>query len=295
MSDRTDRSRQTVIFLHIGKTGGSTLQRILYRHVPASHRLLVKTRPHVPGRPAREETLRAFAQLPADERARPALIEGHLIYGIHALIPGPSTYITLLRDPIALTISQYRYVCRTTTHPLHQDAIELGSLDAYVRSGISLETDNSQTRAISGDRTTPYGDCSSAMLVCAQDHLSASFSVVGITEEFDASLALLERAFGWSKLWYSPVNAAPRPAHPVPPSTRRFIEDQNRYDLELHAWASARLQETVASDPVIGERIDRLRALNAVYRPWAQVTYHYPRRVRDAVAGRARQGAPRDV
>ena len=119
--------------------------------------------------------------LPADERARPTLIEGHLIYGIHDLIPRPSTYIALLRDPIALTISQYRYVCRTTTHPLHREAIQLGSLDAYVRSGISLETDNSQLRAISGDTTTPYGGCSDAMLVRAQDHLGASFSVVGLT------------------------------------------------------------------------------------------------------------------
>ena len=296
MSDvTTDVADLTVIFLHVGKTGGSTLQRILYRHYPASERLLVKTPPRIPGRPGREETLGAFAALPAQQRAQPRLIEGHLIYGIHELIPRPSTYITLLRDPIALSISQYRYVCRTPTHPLHAEANRLGSLDAYVRSGLSLETDNSQTRAISGDTTTPFGCCATDMLDRAKDHLRASFSVAGITEAFDASLALLQGVFGWSRLWYSPLNAAPREAVPAPASTRRFLETQNRFDLELHAWASERLREEAASDPRVEERIHRLRTLNAVYRPWARVTYHYPRRVRDAVVTRTREGVPRDA
>lgn len=285
----------TVIFLHVGKTGGSTLQRILYRHYPASERLLVKTRPRIPGRPGREETLRAFAALPPQRRAQPKLVEGHLIYGIHELIPRPSTYLTLLRDPVALSISQYRYVCRTPTHPMHAEAVGLGSLDAYVRSGLSLETDNSQTRAISGDTTAPYGSCSTDMLDRAKDHLRSSFSVVGITEAFDTSLAVLQGVFGWSKLWYSPVNAAPRGPVPAPASTRRFLEEQNRFDLELHAWAGERLREASSSDPGFDERLRRLRALNAVYRPWARVTYHYPRFVRDAVVTRMREGVPHDA
>jgi Galactose-3-O-sulfotransferase len=291
----TDVPGRTVIFLHVGKTGGSTLQRILYRHYPASERLLVKTRPRLPGRPGREETLRAFASLPEGRRAQPSLVEGHLIYGIHELIPQPSTYITLLRDPVALSISQYRYVCRTPTHPLHAEAVGLGSLDAYVRSGLSLETDNSQTRAISGDITTPFGGCSTDLLDRAKDHLRTSFSVAGITEAFDTSLAVLQGVFGWSRLWYAPVNAAPREAVPAPASTRRFLEEQNRFDLELHAWAAERLREQAASDPGFEERIRRLRTLNAVYRPWARVTYHYPRRVRDAFVTRTREGVPHDA
>jgi len=286
---------RAVIFLHVGKTGGSTLQRILYRHFPVSDRLLVKASPRIPGRPAREDTLRVFASLSPHEQARPGLIEGHLIYGIHELIPRPSTYITLLRDPIALTISQYGYVCRTPTHPLHADATRLGSLDAYVRSGLSLETDNSQTRAISGDITAPFAGCSADMLERAKDHLRTSFSLAGLTEAFDASLAVLQGVFGWSKLWYSPVNAAPRPPAPVAPSTQRFLEAQNRFDLELHAWAGDRLREQVASDPAVRERIRRLRTLNALYRPWARVSYHYPRRVRDAVLTRSREAVPRDA
>jgi Galactose-3-O-sulfotransferase len=288
-------SDPTVIFLHVGKTGGSTLQRILYRQFAARDRLLVKTRPTIPGRPARESTLQAFASLPPQERERPRLIEGHLIYGIHDLIPRPSTYITLLRDPVALSVSQYRYVCRTPTHPLHMEVMRLGNLDAYVRSGLSLETDNSQTRAVSGDTTTPFGECSTGMLETARDHLRTSFSVVGITEAFDASLALLQGAFGWTKLWYSPVNAAPRSVPPVPASTLRFLQEQNRHDMELHAWAHDRLRDEVASDPAVHERIRRLRNRNAFYRPWAQLTYHYPRRVRDAVVARTRERVPGDA
>lgn len=280
----------TVIFLHVGKTGGSTLQRILYRHFPASDVLLVKTRPTIPGRPAREETLRAFGRLPIERRLQPRLIEGHLIYGIHQLVPRPSTYITLLRDPVALAISQYRYVCRTPTHPLHDEAIRLGSLDAYVRSGISLETDNSQIRAISGDTETPFGACSPDMFERARRHLRSSFAVVGITESFDATLAVLQGAFGWSKLWYTPVNAAPGLAAPVPAATLRFLREQNRFDLALHAWATARLQAAADADPAFPDRLRRIRTINGVYGPWSRITYHYPRRLRDAVRSRTRIG-----
>ncbi len=282
-----------VIFLHVGKTGGSTLQRILYRHVAPGDRMRIRATPRT-GRPTREDSLRRFASVHVETRARLKLVEGHVIYGIHDLLPGPSTYITLLRDPVALSISQYRYVCRTPAHPLHDEALRLGSLDAYVRSGISLETDNSQVRAISGDTTTPFGGCSAEMLGRAQAHLDATFSVVGVTEAFDDTLALLERTFGWSRLWYTSANVAPRSHVPVPASTRRFLEEQNRYDLELHERARSELRQTMAADPAMQARTRRIRTLNAVYRPWAHLTHDYPRRVRDAVMA-TRERLPLDA
>ena len=102
MPDRARAVRDpTVIFLHIGKTAGWTLRQILYRNVPSD--LVMRVRPPA-DRPRgflNEEPLRAFASLPQDERARPRLIVSHMIFGIHASVPRSSTYITLLREPVA--------------------------------------------------------------------------------------------------------------------------------------------------------------------------------------------------
>ena len=46
----------------------------------------------------------------------------------------------------------------------------------YIRSGMSLEMDNSQTRAIAGDLSTPFGGCTDEMLERAKANLDESFS-----------------------------------------------------------------------------------------------------------------------
>jgi hypothetical protein len=278
-----------VIFLHIGKTAGSTLRTILHRNVPASRRLLVQSAQRLDSlRPRRENTLRDFAALPEERRRAARLIEGHVIFGIHESVPGPSTYITLLRDPVSLVISQYRYVLRTPTHRLHELVTSQGlSLADYVRAGVSLETDNSQTRAISGDVSAAFGECSDAMLEAARSSIEQRFSVVGFTERFDETLILLRAAFGWRKLCYLPVKVSPnRGRDPVPDDTMRQIRDQNRFDVELYRFAMERFQRAVAARPSFAEELAAFRRRQSRYRPWGYVTYTLPQRVYGRVRGR---------
>src|SRR4029077_1199286 len=77
----------TVIFLHIGKTAGTTLRRIPRRHYPKSDIMVVRSRPFT-----REHTLAQFAELPEAQRSAPRLIMGHTVFGLHELVPRPSTY-----------------------------------------------------------------------------------------------------------------------------------------------------------------------------------------------------------
>ena len=279
----------TVIFLHIGKTGGSTLRTVIHRNVPRSRRLLVRI-PQLRDtlRPRRERTVEHFASLPEARRAGADLIEGHVIYGIHRHVPGPSTYITILRDPVALVVSQYRYVLRTPTHRLHDQVASSGlDLEAYVRSGLSLETDNSQTRAISGDTTTPFGACTQAMLDTALSNIRERFSVVGLTERFDETLILLGRAFGWRRLAYVPVKVAPGRREPVPERTRELIREQNRFDEELYRACAQRLDEELAGVPDLGRELARLRGRNRRYAPWGRLTHSAAGPLRARLRGRS--------
>ncbi|MEO8292235.1 MAG: hypothetical protein ABI635_03770 [Actinomycetota bacterium] len=280
----------TTIFLHIGKTAGSTLRKVLHRNVPRAQTLLVQTPQRRDTlRPRREGTVEAFARMPEDVRARAKLVEGHVIFGIHRFVPGPSTYITVLRDPVALAVSQYRYVVRTPGHRLH-DMVTSGSmgLEDYVRSGISLEVDNSQTRAISGDVSAPFGGCSEAMLDAAKRHIEEHFAVVGLTERFDESLVLMGRMFGWKRLSYVPLKVAPASREPIPDHVRRLLEEQNRFDLALHRYAGERFQRAVEDLPSFEADLRRFRRRNAVYRRLGGMVHTVPQRLHTAIQrGRA--------
>lgn len=285
----------TLIFLHIGKTAGSTLRTIIHRNVPSSQRILVQS-PQLfdTMRPRREATPAVLADIPEDIRRRAKLIEGHLIFGVHASIPGPSTYFTLLRDPVKLVISQYNYVRRTPTHRLHHLVTEEDlDLAGYVRRGISLETDNSQTRAISGDTTTPYGGCSEHMLAAAKRNIEERFAVVGMTERFDETLVLLRQAFGWKRFAYVPVKVAPDKGRgrELAADTIRLIEDQNRFDAELYRFAIERFEAAKAATPGFDDAKLLLARRQRRYRPWGYLSYTWPKRVLDPLVARRARGA----
>jgi hypothetical protein len=273
-----------VIFLHIATTGGMALRSVLHRHFPSSEVLVLGDTDREPShlRPQREATLAHFASLPESTRRQVRLIEGHTIFGLHELVPRPSTYITLLRDPVSLIISKFVAASRTAGRRVDREAApgEM-TLDAYVRSGIDLESDNSQTRALSGDTSTPFGECSDAMLEVAKSNIRERVSVAGLTERFDETLILLRRTFGWSKLWYVRADDDLRRDHGPSPETLRWIEQQNRLDMELHAWASRRFDEAIASDPTVAEELRTLHRQNAIYRPLGHVTQTLPRRIQN--------------
>ena len=265
----------TVIFLHIGKTAGTTLRRVLRRNFPSADVMVVRAR----GRP-RTETLTDFARLPEAERARPRLIMGHTVFGLHELVPRPSTYVSMVRRPKNLVLSQYTFVQRTPGHRHHEEVVgrEM-SLEDYIESGLALEMDNSQTRAIAGDLDTPYGACTDEMLERAKRNVEGHFAAVGVTERFDESLVLMQHAFGWRKISYVRANVAPgkRPE----PSERalRLIAEHNRLDDELYGWVCDRFDTAIAADPGFAAARERFERANARYRPWGNVTYTFPQRM----------------
>ena len=86
-----------VIFLHIGKTGGSTLRKIIDRNFRRSEVVLLQTPQRQDTlRPRREDSLQHLAEVSPDRLRLARLIEDHMIFGGRAFPPGPSTYITFI-------------------------------------------------------------------------------------------------------------------------------------------------------------------------------------------------------
>jgi hypothetical protein len=207
----------------------------------------------------------------------------HMMFGLHEYVPRSSTYITLLRNPVSRIISGYKNALFTEGHRFHEAVVsERMDLEAYVKSGLALEMDNSQMRAIVADAVTPYGACTLEMLEKAKRNIDEHFSVVGVAERFDETLVLLQDVFAWSKLHYVVANVSPHriPRSSIPPGTIALIEEQNRFDIELYEYAARKLEAQIAARPEFERELDRFRAGNARYRPWGLVSYSIPTRLR---------------
>lgn len=70
---------------------------------------------------------------------------------MHLSVPGPSVYITMLRDPVRRVVSTYHYIRRQQGHPLHRSFSDPAMpLERALDSGLIQMFDNGQTRALSG-------------------------------------------------------------------------------------------------------------------------------------------------
>ena len=282
---KADSQDPTVIFLHIGKTAGSTMRRILQRQFPSREILdLTQKIPDPRYRLRREGMPDLFAAMPEAERLRPRLIMAHTIYGLHEHVPRPSTYVTLLRDPVKLVVSLYHFILRRPLHRVYDEVAgpEL-SLEDFLSSGVSLEADNSQVRALAGDSTVPFGAVDESMLEAAKAHIERDFRWVGFVERFDEGLVTLQRAFGWSNTYYIPVNVASGSRTPLAEDIAEQIRSQNRFDIELYRWANERMDRQIAADPGFAAAYERFLRMNRLYRPWGHLTYTLPKKIHDRV------------
>ena len=264
--------RPTVIFLHVGKTAGATMRRALRRQFGRGEVLDVRSPTVPPGRLRRDGAVAWFASLPEPERERPRLIMGHMTYGLHEFVPRPSEYVTLLREPVALVRSQYGHVRRHEGHLLHEQAKAYPDIGSYIESGLSLEMDNSQTRAFASDTTTPFGACTPEMLATAKSNL-VRFAVAGTTERFDESVVAMIRAFGWRRVRYVTTNVDPHRAARAPLTDRELalVREHNALDLELYAWAEERFQREVVDAPGFADDLGSFRARNRRYGPIGRI------------------------
>lgn len=232
-----------IIFLHIPKTAGTTLHRVIERQYPPE-------RIHSFGAHA-QESVRRFKGLPKSRRGEIQVLKGHMAFGLHKFLPQPSTYITLVRDPIERTISYYYHIVRNPTHYLHEEVMaQKMSLKDVLYNEMTPDLDNGQTRLLSGVwNDVPCGYCSADMLERAKRNIQDHFAVVGLVGEFDKTLILLMRVFGWK--WRNSLcvkaNVAPTRPHKEDLSQGALdvIEQYNELDLELYDFAQAVFEERI--------------------------------------------------
>ena len=255
------RTARTLIFLHVPKTGGTTFRKILERSYSGEAVLTLKGADYT-------ADFENFANSAESERRRYRLIQGHLYFGFHDLVPGDSSYVVWLRDPIARALSFYAHVRTHSDHYLHQRVIDKRlDLRKLIEGNATPELFNLQTRMIAGQRNNPNRPLDRTALEIAKKNLETNFCFVGLTENFDASLILLGELLGRKVPFYTRRNVTRQrtPAVHLDPEMDRLLRKANDLDLELYEFAKV-LFETRrrAAGPEFDSQVARFQRLNSI-------------------------------
>jgi hypothetical protein len=234
------------VFLHIPRTGGTTINGHLRQHLVFDDEFV-----HLGGLGdayRRDHGLPPFTQRDDDRRGRARVLSGHRVrYGVHDLVPGREPrYITILRDPADRIVSAYNYRMAIGDVEYQEfdawyEAFPRNHMFKWLRRGLGVETMDEVL----------------AML--------RTFWFVGATEHLDEDLPHLFRAIGTPETWHNlrvtpdegAVVTKSHETHPfglnvdkrglritrrasVTPELRELIHNDNRRDVRLHRFALRR-------------------------------------------------------
>ena len=223
------------IFLHVPKTGGTTLATTLrWVYGPRS------CHQYTPDRP---EDHKAFLASLYHAPHEPDLLMGHVQWGLHRYVDAECRYFTLLRHPVRRRISEYYYLkgCYPDSYGASL------TLKEFVRSDHPMARSNDQVRYLSG--VDPDQSPTQA-LEKAKNHLTGDV-VFGLTERFYESLLLLRRRLNWTRppFYVSSNKNRTRPTlEDLSPDIGNVVRDQHQLDLELYQWAQSHFQEMLETE-----------------------------------------------
>lgn len=264
--------KRTLIFLHIFKTGGVTLNKILSRQFPPDSVFVIT---HA-APPVIREALLEFKQLSHKDTKQIRYLAGHMPFGFHKYLVQPCIYTTLLRNPVDRVISEYYAFQRNADSYLYKEITSRNiRLEDYVREGMFLAW-NGQVRLLretSKDWLEIFGPVSLSRknLQVAKENLRQHF-IVGLTDRFDESLILLKRTFGWDgDIHYAKQNVGLRVPGRDEVSSKAvsLIEKYNQLDMELYEFGKRMFEEKISQqDDTFEEELQTFRLYNreGIYR-----------------------------
>lgn len=266
-----------LVYLHLPKTGGTTLRAIILAQEQHTNVLEMYEGDSVERFKARDQA----------ERDRADVVVGHVQFGIHRYMRDDTRYVTVVRNPVDRAISNHAFIQSRPEHARHELAMSLSFAD-YVRRDGQTGLDNAQVRALTrlgagaASQKRPVGR---ADFDEAIENLEEHFALAGVTERFDDTLAALAVIRHWSAPRYLVRNVTPkrRSAADLTPEERAAVEESEQWDFALHAWASERLDAII--DDQGSAHVDMRRRIARANGP----TWRAVRRVGTVVAGGRRR------
>ncbi len=221
-----------LIFDHLPKCGGSSLNGYLARNYAPEHRYILNG-----GRQLTE--VEAFREMPLSRRHSYRLMLGHHADQLIPLADPRSLKVTILREPVDRIVSHYYYARKTPEHYLYaQIHDEELSLEAYVSRKLSPELSNWYTAHFSGCSAEEVDAKPEEALQQALNNLHHDYDLVGFLQDYDRFIQQL-RKMARLRLPYETqprrnVNAEKPRLGEVPESTLELIRESNALDIRLY-------------------------------------------------------------
>ena len=204
------RPEDRLFFIHIPKTAGTTLIPLIDMHFAANEIC-----------PA--QLWREFGKLPQETLADYRLFRGHFGGdGLNTFLPSPPVCMTMLRKPVPLSLSTYKFILREPGTRVH-DLVKSNNMsfaDFLEHSKTQPKVSNKQVRHLSFDlehdpETGPIFDSSESRAEVdrwIKEHKTTispnerferarakllDCAFFGLVERFDESMALMAYTFNW--------------------------------------------------------------------------------------------------
>jgi len=225
----TEKPRK-VLFDHLPKCGGASLNRYLGTHYPRRKTFsLDGQNPSL--------SVNKFKSLSERDRYGYDLIKGHLAHELLDYIYPECLKVTVLREPLDRIISHYYYAKRTPSHYLYSKIHQSGmGLEEYATSNLSDELRNWYTTHFSGLSLDDVERRPEESIAKALEVILKRYDIVGFVDNFSSFLETLRSQAKLRDAYKERVNVTQereKLSH-IEESVMNKIREVNKIDIVLY-------------------------------------------------------------